>query len=236
MIIVHGFGAGLGLPDPSSFVTKVHLLLKMANISFKPTSSGFDKAPKGKVPYINDNGTLVGDSTLIRFYLEEKYKIDFNKDLNDEQRSITWAFEKMLDEQFYFIMVHERWLVPENFEVIKATFFSTLPPIIRTLVPWIVLKKMRKTLRFQGTGLHIRDEMLRLGAHSIKALADFLGNKPYFGGETLCALDASAYAFISGILCRAFNTPLRDEAEKYKNLVNYCERIRVQFFSEYQSI
>ncbi len=236
MITVHGFGAAFGLPDPSAFVTKVHVLLKMANLPFEATDRDFNKAPKGKVPYINDNGMLIGDSTLIRFYLEDHYKIDFDHNLQQNERSTTWAFEKMLDEQLYFILLYERWIVPENFAVINKQFFGSLPPVIRTLVPWIVLKKMRKTLHFQGTGRHTRDDMLRLGIQSIKALSDFLGEKSYFGGTSPCALDASAYSFISGILCRVFNTPLRDEAEKHINLVNYSERMRLRFFPEYPQI
>jgi Glutathione S-transferase N-terminal domain len=46
------------------------------------------KAPKGKLPYIVDDGEAVGDSTFIRWHIEKKYQIDFDRGLTPEQRAI----------------------------------------------------------------------------------------------------------------------------------------------------
>ena len=95
MITLYTFGPAFGLPDPSPFVTKVEVLLKMANLAYQTDSTGFRRAPKRKLPYIDDDGEQVADSTLIRWHLENKYRIDFDKGLSAEQRAIAWAFEKI---------------------------------------------------------------------------------------------------------------------------------------------
>jgi glutathione S-transferase len=47
--------------------------------------------PKGKRPYIVDDGVTVADSTLIRFHLEQTYGLDFDGHLTPQQKGVTWA-------------------------------------------------------------------------------------------------------------------------------------------------
>ncbi len=76
VITLYTFGPAFGLPDPSPFVMKVETLLKMAKLPYRTDQNGFSKAPKGKLPYIDDDGVVVADSTIIRWHLEKKYRID----------------------------------------------------------------------------------------------------------------------------------------------------------------
>ena len=73
MITLYTFGPAFGLPDPSPFVTKAEVLLKMAGLSYRTDTNGLSKAPKGKLPYIDDDGGRVADSTFIRWHIEKKY-------------------------------------------------------------------------------------------------------------------------------------------------------------------
>ena len=66
MITLYGFGPAFGLPDPSPFVTKAETLLKMAAVPYRTALGNLRKAPKGKLPYIDDDGAVIADSTLIR--------------------------------------------------------------------------------------------------------------------------------------------------------------------------
>ena len=81
MITLYTFGPGMGLPDPSPFVMKAELLLKMSGQPYRVDTKGFSKAPKGKLPYIDDDGEIVADSTFIRWHLEKKYKLDLDRGL-----------------------------------------------------------------------------------------------------------------------------------------------------------
>jgi hypothetical protein len=71
MITLYSFGPYFGLPDASPFVIKAMLLLKIAGLPFEENRHGYTRAPKGKLPYIDDDTTIVPDSTFIRFHIEK---------------------------------------------------------------------------------------------------------------------------------------------------------------------
>ena len=146
MITLYTFGPAFGLPDPSPFVMKAQMLLKLAKLEFQPNTKGFLRAPKGKLPFIDDNGTIVADSTLIRLHLEQKHGIDFDRGLSTRERGIAWATEKMLEDHLYWVMVYWRWMNDDNFERGPANFFKRAPAFIRPLVKWKVRGNVRRNL------------------------------------------------------------------------------------------
>jgi len=218
VIILYTFGPYFGLPDPSPFVTKVEMLLKMANLPYRTDTTGFGKAPKGKLPYIEDDGTVVSDSTFIRWHLEKKYGIDFDKGLDASQKATAWAFEKMAEDQLYWIVVDERWMDDANFRKGPAKFFERVPAPMRPFVTAMVRRKLRATLHGQGIGRHSPDEILALATRSIDAIADCLGDKPFFMGSEPTGVDATMFAFACAVLCPHFESRARASAERRNNL------------------
>src|SRR4051812_24507485 len=93
MITLYTFGPAFGLPDPSPFVTKAEVLLKMAGLPYRTETSmtAFRKAPKGKLPYIDDEGVRVADSTFIRWHIEKKHGVDFDAGYDARARATAWA-------------------------------------------------------------------------------------------------------------------------------------------------
>ena len=64
MITLYTFGPAFGLPDPSPFVMKAEVLLKMAKLPYRTEKvSNPGKAPKGKIPYIDDVGSEIRPSS-----------------------------------------------------------------------------------------------------------------------------------------------------------------------------
>ena len=233
MITLYSFGPGFGLPDPSPFVTKTEVLLKMAKLPYRADTSGFKKAPKGKLPYVDDDGgETIADSTFIRWHLEKKYKIDFDRGLSPEQRAIAWAFEKMLEEHLYWAVVHARWMDDANFAKGPATFFRAIPAPVRPFLVSIIRRRLRQTLHGQGIGRHSHDEIFALGMRSVDATADYLGTKPFMMGAEPTGLDATAFAFVAGVLCPLFDTPLRSAAERHENLKQYVGRMTDRFYPD----
>jgi glutathione S-transferase len=233
MITLYTFGPAAGLPDFSPFVTKAMLLLKIAGLPYETNAKGFNKAPKGKLPYIDDDGQVVADSTFIRFHIEKKYGVDFDRGLSAEQKAVAWAVEKMLEEHLYWANMDARWCVDANFERGPANFFSSIPQPLRSLVVPLVRRKIRSMLKAHGMGRHTRGDIELLAARDLEALAVVLGDKPYLMGDVACGADASAGAFVIGTLCQAFETPIRTAAERHPNLVAYGERIMHEFFPEF---
>ena len=230
MITLYNFGPAFGLPDPSPFVMKVETLLKMSKLPYRTDTTGFAKAPKGKIPYIDDDGVVVPDSTFIRWHIEKKYRIDFDQGLDAGQKATAWAFEKMAEDQLYWVGVNDRWMNDENFRKGPVRFFDKVPAPIRPFVTAMVRRKLRATLHGQGLGRHSSDEILALGTRSINAIADFLGDKPFFMGSEPTGVDATMFAFACAMLCPHFESPSRSAAEGRENLRRYVGRMTARFY------
>lgn len=233
MITLHTFGPSFGLPDPSPFVTKAAMLLKLAGLEYETRTGGFRGAPKGKLPYIREGDTVVADSTLIRLYLEQKHGVDFDHGLGARERGIGWAVEKMLEDHFYWVIVYWRWLTEPNFSRGPKQFFERAPAIVRPLVERMVLRSIRRTLHGHGIGRHTEAETMAMAARGIEALAQILGDNRYFLGNAPAGADATAFAFIAGALTPHFDSPVRRKMQSMQNLVAYRDRMMREYFPEY---
>jgi len=231
MITLYTFGPYFGLPDASPFVIKAMLLMKFAGLAYHEDRGGYRKAPKGKLPYINDDGLIVADSTFIRFHIEKKYGFDFDAGLTPEQRAVAWAAEKMCEEHLRFAMMATRWLDDANFAKGPAQFFKAVPMPLRPIMQSLVHRRVKKTLRLQGFGRHTRAEQDALAMADVNALVSLIGDKAFLMGEKPCGADAALFAFVASFLTPVFDTPIRTAAERHPNLVAYKERIARLYFS-----
>src|SRR3954454_7869675 len=116
MIILYTFGALWGLPDPSPFVIKSEVQLKLSGLPFRTEKSRPPEGPKGKLPYIEDASVLIGDSTFIREHLERRYGVALDAGLSAEQRATAWMVERVVEDHVYWATVYARWGVRENFD------------------------------------------------------------------------------------------------------------------------
>ena len=233
MITLYTFGPAFGLPDPSPFVMKGEMLLKLSGLAYKTDTRGFMKAPKGKLPYIDDDGAVVADTTLIRLHLEQKHGIDFDRGLSERDRGVAWAAEKMLEDHLYWHLVYWRWLIAANFERGPRAFFRRAPRIIRPLVVRAVLRKVRRNLHGHGIGRHSVAENNLLAARAVDSVSQILGDNRYFMGATPCGADATVFAFVVGGLCKTFESPLRTKMEATPNLVAYSQRMLAEHFPDH---
>ena len=226
MITLYTFGPHFGLPDPSPFVTKTMVQLKMAGLDFRTESdfARFRAAPKGKLPYINDGGTIVADSSAIRRHIEKVHGLNLDAGLDARQRATAFTVERMLEEGLYWVMVHTRWIEPDNWPILRAAFFDPMPWPLRHLIPVIAQRTVRRNLHGQGTGRHSSDEIAAIGIGIIDALSVQIGDGPYLMGATRSGADATVLAFLLGTLAPVFRSPVADAVRARPNLVAYVER------------
>ena len=233
MITLYTFGPYFQLPDPSPFVMKAEMLLKLSGLDYTTDSRGFGGAPKGKLPYINDSGTIVADSTLIRLHLEQKHSIYFDRGLSTRDRGVAWSVDKMLEDHLYWVLVYWRWLKDENFERGPKQFFNRAPALIRPLVIPMVRKRIRKNLHGHGVGRHTETEMTEMAGRCIDALSQILGDNHYLLGDEPCGADATAFAFVAATLTPVFDSPVRDKMQSVDNLVAYRDRMMAEFYPNF---
>jgi glutathione S-transferase len=230
-ITLHRFGSFLGTPDSSPFVIKVMVLLELAGLPYRCVRGNPFRAPKRLLPFIDDDGSRVADSTLIRFHLERKYGIDFDAALDAEQRAIAWAVERMCEEHLYFAMLEARWLDRANFENgLGRYMFGAVPVPVRPLAKAMLRRMNARRLSGQGIGRHSRDEIAALAAHDIDALAVLLGGRPHLMGDAPCGADATVFAFVTAILTPPLDMPLRAAMAAHPNLVAYRDRMTSRYF------
>jgi hypothetical protein len=108
---------------------------------------------------------------------------------------------------------------------------GAVPGPLTGVVAGIARRQMLKSLFAQGTGRHSPDEVGRIGSRLVGALAEQIGDGPFFFGEQPATIDATAYAFVLGILEAPFEGPVTDAARASGSLKAYVERIKKRFWS-----
>jgi glutathione S-transferase len=233
MITLFGFGAGFGLPEISPFVTKTEIQLKMAGLAYRKERAMPPASPKGQLPYIEDEGERIADSTFIRAHIERKYGFDFDAGLDRDARAQAWAFERMIEHHVYWALVGARWVDPENFAKGPAHFFDGAPEDRREQLRENAQFRVAENYLLSGLGRHAPDEDVALAMRSILALSVQLGDKPYLMADRPVGVDATAFGALAGILTPFFASRLRAEVEKFDNLTAYVERMMRNYYPEF---
>jgi glutathione S-transferase len=232
MITLYGAGPNFGLPDPSPFVVKAEMLLKMSGMPYKTALMSFSKAPKGKIPYIEDSGRILGDSHFIRRYLEVQHGNDFSGGYNARTLAIGWSLERMMEEHFYFLNVHFRWMHDGNFEKGPRQFFDRAPAPIRPIVRTAIRRKVRNMLKGQGLGRHTEAERLELARGDLDCVEAIMGGNRYVLGAKPCGTDATVFPFLLSAAAPFFTSDIGDYIRTRPKLVTYLDRMQAEYFPD----
>jgi glutathione S-transferase len=230
MITLYGVGPGFGLPEVGPFVMKTEVQLKMSGVPYRKERGLPKDSPKGKIPFIEDGGRRIGDSTFIRAHVEAT---DLDRALSPQRRAQAWAIERMLEDHLYWGLLHIRWIHEENFARYGANLFDAAPEAMREALRTEALARTRNALHSHGLGRHSAAEIAALGDRSLAALAAQLGDKRYVMGDEPCAVDATAFAIYAGVQAPFFVSELTTRAGKYANLVAYRDRMMRQLYPEF---
>lgn len=231
MTTLYGWGPMFGLQSPSPYVTKTDIQLQMFDIPFDRAIADLDSVSKHKAPYVEDDGTIIEDSTFIRWHFEKKLGVDLDEGLSDAGKATAWAFERMLEDRLSPIQGMERWLEGGNFERGPALFFASVPEDMRAGVIADVLARIKTGHEIAGLGRHSRAERMQLAEADVAATATLLGEKPFMLADYPTALDGAAYGVIASCTAPIFDTPLKAMVASHPNLVAYLTRMEERFFS-----
>jgi glutathione S-transferase len=233
MIILHGFGAGFGLPEISPFVTKTEVQLKMAGLAYRKQPAMPTASPKGQLPYIDDDGEKIADSTFIRAHIEAKYSLDLDQGLAPPQRAQAWAFERMIEHHLYWALVGARWVDPQNFAKGPTHFFDAAPEHLRDKLREEAQMRVAENYRLSGLGRHVPEEAIGLVDRSLSALSQCLTEHRYLMGNRPCGTDATAFGALAGILTPFFDSPLRRRVQQFDRLNGYVDRMMARYYPEH---
>jgi glutathione S-transferase len=232
-VVVHQLPGAWGLPSISPFCLKLDLYLRMVGIPHQVVVDATPfRGPKGKLPWIEHDGRRIGDSGLIIEYLENRFGCDANAGLTVAERAVALALRRLIEENLYWTMVYDRWMVDENWSSFRDVILGGVPIPLRQVFAPVARRGVRRELEGHGIGLHSGDEIHAIGLRDIGAIGDFLADKPFMMGECATEVDAVAYGILPNIMNVPISSPIKDAALQRRNLVRYVERIGRQYFPE----
>lgn len=232
-LVVHHLPGAWGLVSVSPFCLKLDAFLRMTGIEHEAVTAKTPfAAPKGKAPWIDHDGKTLGDSTLIIHYLIATFGVDPDAHLSDEQRGLSLAIQRLIDENLYWAMVHDRWLKPENWALLKSTVLGGIPALPRAILAPLARRGVRKQIIGHGLGIHSVEEITAIATRDISALGAILGDKPWFFGDTASQIDAVAYGQLANIHSVEFASPLKPVIAGHSNLVGFIDRFRGRYYPD----
>lgn len=231
MLILQSFPAARGEPSMSPFCVKAMCLLRMAGLEWRADfEADVRKAPKAKFPVLIDGAETIADSAAIRAHLEAKAGVDFDAGLDARDLALSHALVRMAEEHLYFIVLHESWAPDDAWAATRASAFGRLPPVLRSVVPPMVRRIVKRDLRGQGTGRFSDDERAERGGRDLAAIRAALGEGPFLFGDAPTAADASVGPMLGSLRGGAVSTKLREMVAQDDALTAYLYRVRVALY------
>ena len=233
MIDLYQFSPAFDVPNLSPFCMKLEAFLRVCNIPFQVIDEDDPSTgPKGKLPYIRDNGVTIGDSELVIDYLESKLDFRMDGHLGNHQAAIHHTTIRMLEDHLYWAILYSRWIDEHNWPTLKHELFYDVPPPFSTVMAGRMRKRIEQQLHAHGMGRHNRDEVYAKGCKDIRALSAVLGDHTWFGGDYVAKLDLVATGMLCNILIPEMPNPLADCVRETGNLEAYATHARRVLFPD----
>ncbi|NUP10345.1 MAG: glutathione S-transferase family protein [Polyangiaceae bacterium] len=231
MIHLYQLPGAWGVSSVSPFCVKLEAFLRLSGLPFESKFGDPRKAPRGKVPWIQDDGTLIADSQRAIEHLVAKHELTMDARLSPEQQTLGHAIRRTLEEGTYFGLVWLRWGDPAGWDAYKPVFLELLPPVVGPVVMSVIRRQMIGKLHGQGMGRFDDQEKHQLIIKDFSALSRVLGDKPYLFGDEPTSFDATAYAFLASLLAFPVSSAAKSHVESCSNLVDYKNRFAARYFT-----
>lgn len=240
MIELHQSSPCWGLPDLSPFCIKLHTYFRIAELPYEVSRElTFQDAPKGKTPFIRYNNKLIGDSNLIIDYLNKTLEVDPNQNLSQEEKAVSLAFIRLIEENLYWGLIYHIYKIEDNWlsyrKILEELILKEFPESIQNQILEELYDQILKQFWGHGMGRHSEPEIYEIGRRDLSALSDFLGDKLFFMGEKATTLDAAAYGLLSRLMYDSLQSPLKEQALNLDNLQLFCQRVRAEFYTEQET-
>ncbi len=230
MITLYQFDPSFGLINVSPFCVKLESWLRLAGLAYR-VEVIFDPSvsPKGRAPFIeDDDGQRIADSALVIEHLRQSRGVDPDDWLTPAQRGIGRAIGAMLEDRLYFATLYNRWVAPSNWRTVRSRMLGGLPDQVADTIR----EHQRARILGHGIGANDAEEIGAIAAADIAALGDILGNQSFLFGDRPASADCTAFGFVHGLTCEAFDGADRRAVQDRPSLLAYERRMRERLFPE----
>ena len=225
-------GRPWGMPNMSPFCIKLETYLRVSETEHTVAAAQFSKTPRGKVPYIELDGTVVADSQHVIAELEGRAAKPLDAGLSDVDRAIGRMIRRTLEEAAYFIGVRLRWTEDAGWALFAPELKKLLPGPARLFAPPLIRGKVKKMLLAQGTGRHTLDEVSQMLVDDWAAIATILGDRPFVLGDQVRTVDCTVFGFLEAVLGFPNPNAAQQGVAAHANLVAYRKRFRDRWWKD----
>uniref|UniRef100_H3DFU9 Failed axon connections homolog, metaxin like GST domain containing n=1 Tax=Tetraodon nigroviridis TaxID=99883 RepID=H3DFU9_TETNG len=233
-IILHQFSRPKsGAPSLSPFCLKLETYLRMLDLPYQNYFDG-KLSPQGKMPWIEYNREQVCGTEFIIDFLEERLGVSLNSSLTPEEKAVSHAITKMVEEHFYWTIAYCQWV--DNLEETQKmlSVSGPLSDVLKWILSHLTGGIVKREMYGHGIGRFSREEVYELMEKDMRALATLLGDKKYLMGSKVTTVDAAVFSHLAPAMWTLPGTrPEQLIKGELINLALYCQRIRRRFWPEW---
>lgn len=214
-----------GLSDNNPYGLKVATFLKLCRVDFRHEHIlDASRAPRGQLPYLDDDGLIVGDSDAIIAHLTAKLGLAIDRDLHPAQRRIDLMLRRTLDD-LYWVMSYSRWYDERFWPLFREELLRTHAALTVGQLDAARTYNFQR-YHYQGISRYEPAAVYDRGVRDLEALAGLIGGGPFVFGEQVHGADATVHGFLANIYFYDIDTPLKQAVIASPVLVAHCHELR----------
>jgi glutathione S-transferase len=232
MLTLYSYPELFGVADNNGYGLKVFAFLRLCHVAFQHEHVlEASAAPRGQLPYIVDDGEIIGDSETILTYLTAKYHLTIDDALTSPQRDIRHLVTRMLDD-LYWVMSYSRWKDETYWPLFRDALMQQHPSLTEADLMNARAFNFQRYF-YQGIGRYEPEAAYARGLADLRVLADLTPHEGSIFGPQPTSIDAAIYGFIANIYFYDIETPLKQFVVANANLVRHCEAIHAAIAQEH---
>lgn len=224
-IKLYQFGPIAGRESASPFCVKLRykrLPFEAVNLASPAQAKKYN--PRGKLPVLGYDGTLILDSSDVVRYIEQRHPEPRLYPENQRERAQALLLEDWADESLYWHVVYENWLIDDQFDKFTAEILEPMPAPLRPLIKIVARRQTRRNLVGQGLGRVTPEEHRRILGDSLDWLSD-IADGSFLCGKELSVADVAVAAQVTCLVGPL--TPVADaEVRKRPRLMTWYDRVK----------
>ena len=229
------FGPAFGLPTSGPFALKLEFWLRTHAIPYERVyENNPQKGPKGKNPWIELDGELMGDTKLIIERLAAEHDIDLDAGLTLRDIATGTAVSRMVEEHLHQVLEYELFIDDNGWAYMNEAFSDEFPWGLGWLIKSGMRRHFKKHLFERGIARHSPDVVAQMGREDLDAIEALLPESRYLFGEQPSRYDASVFGLTAPLIYSSIDAPVMTYASTLPKLSAYCERIMRTWFGEEQ--
>jgi glutathione S-transferase len=227
------------VPSFESDSLQVLTYVRLAKCEIRHTPTCYTwKSSTGKLPFLAMGKQVLSGSDEILQYLTAKGH-DLDTSLTAEEKATSLAFKALLKEKLQPSLLYLQWMDAKNYvEFTRLWYANHLPFPLTLVLPNLTHRAVKwklSTSVSRVTDCEMNENVfVAEGVNCLDVLAQQLGDKQYMLGSSPTSLDATVFANLCLIAQQPLpgNNALWKHLHSHSNLVDYCSRMRNEFFPE----